>query len=138
MRNHGFPILTIVVFCLLCQTSFAAHTVLSGVDLYPYGSQRSSNVCYYKGWAFVAAEGAYSPVTVVHSVDVSDPYNISRICSSGQAGKAYGLKAVDDKLYVAYWTTHLLRVFDISETGVLSLNWQIYGHPTYPAAWVPA
>ncbi|MHC4442259.1 MAG: LVIVD repeat-containing protein [Planctomycetota bacterium] len=137
---NRFRLLLILHFVLAgsgVPAALAGHTVLSGVDLYPYNAQRSGNVYYYKGTVFVSADGAgvQSPYTLVYSVDVSDPYNISYRSSSGEGSKAKGLKAVDDKLYVAYWTHALLRVFDISSAGVISPSYWQVADSSDPAAW---
>ena len=135
MRLQVLLTVAVSVCCSCCQVLFAGHTVLSGVDLYDYNAQGAANVYYYKGVVYVSSEGTGGQVTTVHSVDVSDPYTLAHVSSRGLANKAYGLKAVDNRLYVASWTNYLLRVFNVSDTGVISANiWQI---PTgsFPAAW---
>ena len=125
MTKYVIILISLVAVACLSTTTLAGHTVLSGVDLYPYNAQRSGEVDYYKGFVFVAADGTGGTVNTVHSVDVSDPYNVSYISSSALGNKSWGLKPADDKVYVACWTNYLLRVLNISPAGALSPLWQI-------------
>jgi hypothetical protein len=105
---------------------FAAHPVRGSVDLYPYGAQGSSNVTFWKNVVYVGAEGYACGVNTLHSVDVSDPYNLRRIDSRNTADcKAYQGKVVEDVLYMASWST-AMRVWSINQ-GYLNLRWAYDG-----------
>ncbi|MDO8586543.1 MAG: sugar-binding protein [Armatimonadota bacterium] len=93
-------------------------------NLSPQLNTASHAVYYWQGRVYVGGAATSGAGPNVWSVNVTNPDSMYYENSIGTGYKAYEIKAVDDKLYVANWST-LLRIHDIS-SGITQLGeyWQ--------------
>ena len=94
------------------------HQVRGSINLRPYGSTAAHNVTFWKNTVYMGGAATSGAGPNVWSIDVTDRYNLAHISGAGTGYKAYGVKAVEDRLYAASWFEGL-RIFDIS-TGILN------------------
>jgi hypothetical protein len=127
----------LVAACVL--SSFLAplqadYPILSGVDLYPHGNIICHDLAYHKGIVYTSSHGGGAGVYTLESVDVRDPHNLQYLASAGAGdAKAYGVKIVDDTLYVAFWFSGV-RVFHLPGNGNMQYLWT-YCPDGEPAYW---
>lgn len=128
MRRRGLTLSAWLAACTACSSMLlAGHPVRDSVDLYPYGAQGSSNVTFWKNVVYVGAEGYSCSANTLHSVDVSDPYNLRHVDSSGSdTCKANEVKVVEDVLYCASWSTSL-RVWGVND-GYCTWRWDYFAN----------
>jgi hypothetical protein len=113
-----------VVYCTVFVVASATWTLNATAGLLPSPVLRGSinlrsqgciaphDVEYWKGHIYLSGHAATGEGPTVWDIDVTDPGSPVCLRAVGAGYKAYGLKIVQDKAYVANWYT-LLRVHDV-------------------------
>ncbi len=118
-------------FLLLVAVSSVSPTATAGllpnpilrasINLRPYGCIAPHDVEYWKGHVYLSGHAASGEGPTVWDIDVTVPTAPVFVRSVGSGYKAYGLKIVQDKAYVANWYT-LLRIHDIYAGALTQLG----------------